>query len=74
MVVLGEISISGTMIKVDHLADILQLCLDSGAKKVLLPQTSAVDLATVPADLMSSFSLVFYQSAEDAVFKALGVE
>jgi len=44
------------------------------AKKVLLPQTSAVDLGTVPAELMSSFSLVFYQSAEDAVFKALGVE
>lgn len=47
---------------------------DSGAKKVLLPQTSAVDLGTVPAELMSSFRLVFYQSAEDAVFKALGVE
>lgn len=74
MAVLGDISISGTMMKVDELASTLQVCLDSGAKKVLLPQTSAVDLGTVPADLMSSFSLVFYQSAEDAVFKALGVE
>ena len=72
--VMGEISISGTMIKVENLADTLQVCLDSGAKKVLLPQTSAVDLATVPPDLMSSFNLIFYQSAEDAVFKALGVE
>ena len=74
LVVLGEISISGTLMKVDDLASTLQVCLDSGAKKVLLPQTSAVDLATVPADLMSSFSLIFYQSAEDAVYKALGVE
>ncbi len=74
LVVLGEISISGTMIKVENLADTLQVCLDSGAKKVLLPQTSAVDLGTVPPDLMSSFNLIFYQSAEDAVFKALGVE
>ena len=74
MVVLGEISISGTMMKVEELASTLQVCLDSGAKKVLLPQTSAVDLGIVPPDLMSSFSLVFYQSAEDAVFKALGVE
>ena len=74
LVVLGEISISGTMIKVDNLADTLQVCLDSGAKKILLPQTSAVDLGTVPPDLMSSFNLIFYQSAEDAVFKALGVE
>ncbi len=74
LVVLGEISISGTMIKADNLADTLQVCLDSGAKKVLLPQISAVDFATVPAELMSSFNLIFYQSAEDAVFKALGVE
>ena len=72
--ILGEISISGTLIKVDNLADTLQVCLDSGAKKVLLPQTSFVDFATVPPELMSAFQLIPYQSAEDAVFKALGVE
>lgn len=72
--VLGEISISGTMIKVDELASTLQVCLDSGAKRVLIPSTSFVDFATVPPDLMSAFQLIPYQSAEDAVFKALGVE
>ena len=74
LAVLGEISISGTMIKVDELANSLQVCLDSGAKKVLLPITSAGDLGTVPADLVGSFNLIFYSSAEDAVYKALGVE
>ncbi len=74
LVVLGEISISGTLIKVDELANALQVCLDSGAKKVLIPSTSFVDFSTVPADLMSAFQLIPYQSAEDAVFKALGVE
>ena len=74
MAVLGEISISGTMIKADELANSLQVCLDSGAKKVLLPIISAADLTTVPADLIGSFNLIFYSSAEDAVFKALGVE
>ena len=72
--VLGEISISGTMIKVDELPNALQVCLDSGAKKVLLPMTSETELGTVPADLIGSFNLIFYSSAEDAVFKALGVE
>lgn len=72
--VLGEISIAGTMQKVNNLADTLQVCLDSGAKKVLLPLTSAADLGTVPAELIGAFSLIFYNSAEDAVFKALGVE
>lgn len=74
LVVLGEISISGTMMKVDELANALQVCLDSGAKKVLIPSTSFIDFATVPPELMSAFQLIPYQSAEDAVFKALGVE
>ena len=74
LAVLGEISISGTILKVDELANSLQVCLDSGAKKVLLPITSAVDLGTVPPELVGSFNLIFYNSAEDAVFKALGVE
>ena len=74
LAVLGEISISGTIIKVDELANALQVCLDSGAKKVLLPITSAGDLGTVPAELVGCFNLIFYSSAEDAVYKALGVE
>lgn len=74
LAIMGEISISGTMMKVDELANSLQVCLDSGAKKVLLPITSAVDLGAVPPELIGCFNLIFYNSAEDAVFKALGVE
>lgn len=74
LAILGEISISGTMMKVDELANALQVCLDSGAKRVLLPITSAAELGTIPADLIGSFNLIFYNSAEDAVFKSLGVE
>ncbi len=73
-VVLGDLSIGGTIKKVEELANTLQVCLDSGAKKVLLPITSAGDLGTVPSDLIGHFNIIFYQSAEDAVFKALGVE
>ena len=72
--VLGEISISGTLIKADELANSLQVCLDSGAKKVLLPITSAADIGTVPAELIGCFNLIFYNSPEDAVYKALGAE
>lgn len=73
-VVLGDFSIGGTVMKVEELANTLQVCLDSGAKKVLLPITSAVDLGSVPAELIGCFNLIFYNSVEDAVFKALGVE
>ncbi len=60
LAVLGEISISGTIIKTEDLANVLQVCLDSGAKKVLLPITSAADLGSVPPELVGAFSLIFY--------------
>ena len=74
LAVLGEISIGGAITKVDELANTLQVCLDSGAKKVLLPITSAAELGTVPSELMGSFSIIFYTTPQEAVFKALGVE
>lgn len=73
MAVLGDISVSGTVSKVENLANTLQVCLDSGAKRILLPTVSAVDIGTVPSELIGTFNLVFYQDASDAVFKALGV-
>ena len=74
MVILGDFSIGGTILKVENLASTLQVCLDSGAKKVLLPAATMMDLVTVPPDLMSAFQIVPYSDPADAVFKALGVE
>lgn len=74
LVVLGSMTIGGTITKVEELASVLQVCLDSGAKRVLIPMSSAVDIPTVPADLFSRFQISFYNSPEDCVFKALGVE
>jgi ATP-dependent Lon protease len=74
LTMLGSISIGGTINKVEELASVLQVCFDAGAKKVLLPMSSAADIATVPSDLFVKFQISFYQSAEDAVFKALGAE
>jgi ATP-dependent Lon protease len=67
-------SIGGTIMKVNELASTLQVCFDSGAKRVLLPMSSAADIATVPSDLFAKFQISFYSSPEDAVVKALGME
>lgn len=74
LVVLGSMSIGGTINKVEELANVLQVCFDSGAKKILLPMVSAMDIAVVLPELFAKFQISFYQNAEDAVFKALGVE
>ncbi|MEA4958023.1 hypothetical protein SDC9_37504 [bioreactor metagenome] len=72
--ILGSFTIGGTLIQVDDLSNVLQACLDNGAKKVLLPITSAGDLNSVPPELVGKFTLLFYSSPEDAVLKSLGKE
>ena len=74
MVVLGSMSIGGTLNKVEELASVLQVAFDAGAKKILIPMSSAVDIPTVPAELFAKFQISFYSSPEDAVIKALGIE
>ena len=74
LVILGSMSIGGTIGKVDELANTLQVCFDAGAKKILLPMSSASDISSVPSDLFSKFNISFYNDPEDAVFKALGIE
>ena len=74
LVVLGGLSIGGTINKIEELANILQVCFDAGAKKILIPMSNAPDLATVPPELFAKFQIIFYVSPEDAVFKALGAD
>ena len=74
MVILGSMTIGGTISKVEELANTLQVCFDSGAKKILLPMSSAVDISSVPSDLFAKFNISFYNSPENAVYKALGIE
>ena len=74
LVVLGSMTLGGTIGKIEELANTLQVCFDSGAKKILIPMSSVVDLQLVPSDLFSKFDISFYSTPEDAVFKALNIE
>jgi ATP-dependent Lon protease len=72
--VLGSMTMGGTLTKVSELANVMQVCHDAGAKRLLLPGSSAVDIPTVPPELFSRFQLMFYEGPEDAVMKAVGAE
>lgn len=74
MVVLGDMSLGGSVIPVESLAESLQVSFDAGAKRVLLPMSSVGDIPTVPGELFAKFQISFYSDPVDAVFKALGVE
>src|SRR5713101_2231178 len=74
MVVLGSMSLGGSIIPVENLAESLQLAHDSGAKRILLPMASVKDIPTIPGELFAKFQTGFYADPVDAVFKALGVQ
>ncbi len=74
MVVLGDMSLGGSVTPVESIAECLQVAFDAGAKKVALPMSSAADIPTIPVELFTKFQTGFYADPVDAVFKALGVD
>src|SRR3990172_586874 len=72
-VVLGTITIGGSISNIENLSDLLHVCLDAGAKKVLIPISSASKIATVPPELFSKFQISFYEDPIDAVYKSLAL-
>ena len=74
MVILGDMSLGGSVIPVENLAECLQVAFDSGAKRILLPMASVGDIPSIPGELFAKFQTSFYADPVDAVFKALGVE
>jgi ATP-dependent Lon protease len=74
MVVMGDMSLGGSVTPVSSIAECLQVAFDAGAKKVCLPMSSAADIPTIPAELFTKFQTSFYADPVDAVYKALGVD
>ena len=74
MVILGGMSLGGSIIPTENLAECLQVAFDSGAKRILIPMSSVRDIPTIPGELFAKFQTTLYADPVDAVFKALGVE
>ena len=74
LVVLGTMSLGGSIVPVEDLAASLQVAADAGAKRLLLPMGSVGDIQTIPGELFAKFQTGFYSDPQDAVFKALGLQ
>lgn len=74
MIVLGDMSLGGNIIPAENMAEALQVGMDAGAKRVLLPMVNAKDIPTVPSELFTKYQVSFYADPVDAAFKAMGVE
>ena len=74
MIILGDMSLGGTITPVQSIADCLQVAFDTGVKRIVLPMSSAKDIPNIPAELFTKFQTSFYADPVEAVFKALGIE
>lgn len=72
-VVLGEMSVQGMLQKVSSLPERMQLAVESGAKRMLIPSENKRDLADVPDAILTAIQWQFYDSPMKASMLALGI-
>ena len=72
-VVLGDITLQGTLLPLVGLADCLQTVSEQGGARVVVPISNAKDLPSVPAEILNRLELVFSADPIDSVLKALGL-
>lgn len=73
-VILGTMSLHGTLFKVPMLTEHLQLAMDNGARRVLLPAENKRDFADIPSDILDKVQISFYSDPLNAAYRALGME
>jgi ATP-dependent Lon protease len=72
LVVLGEMTIQGNILPVRSLIEPLQVIVDNGAKKVLVPVSNKRQYLEVPGDLLERVDPIFYSEPLGAALKAIG--
>jgi len=73
-VVLGAMSIQGMLIKVNALPERMQLAVEAGAKRILIPSENKRDVAEVPDAILTAIQWQFYDSPTKAAIMAMGLE
>lgn len=73
LAIVGELKLSGTLGELTNIEDILRVCKNAGAKKVLLPMDSIMDIQSVSRELLNYVQPIFYNDPIDAAKKALDI-
>ena len=72
-VVLGDMSVQGLLLKVTSLPERMQLAVEAGAKRILIPSENKRDLAEVPDAILTAIQWQFYNSPTRASILAMGL-
>lgn len=74
LVVLGEMSLRGGLLKVGSLIERLQLAMDNGARRGLLPSENKRDFADIPSDVLDKLQIILYSDPVNVAFRAMGLD
>ena len=72
-VITGEMSVKGMLHGVTNLLERLELVLDAGAKRALVPSENKRDLADVPDEILNKLQPIFYTDPINAAIRAMGL-
>ena len=72
-VVLGEMSVQGILLKVSSLPERMQLAVEAGAKRILIPSDNKRDIAEVPDAIITAIQWQFFDSPTKAAIMAMGM-
>lgn len=72
-VILGEMSIQGMLLKVSALPERMQLAVESGAKRILIPSENKRNVADVPDAILTAIQWQFYDSPTKAAILSMGL-
>ena len=72
-VVLGDMSVQGMLLKVTSLPERMQLAVEAGAKRILIPSENKRDVADVPDAILTAIQWQFYDSPTRASILAMGL-
>jgi ATP-dependent Lon protease len=73
LLILGDLSIQGNIKAVRSLAEPLQIGMDNGARRALIPIENKRHFLDVSADIMERVDPIFYSDPMTAAVKALGM-
>jgi ATP-dependent Lon protease len=71
-VVLGDLTVQGNIRAPLSIAECLQMALDNGALRVLVPVSTKKQVALLPEEVVEKLDIVFYGDLDRAVVKAVG--
>ena len=73
LVILGDLSIQGNIKAVRSLAEPLQIAMDNGARRALVPLENKRSFLEVSGDIVERVDPIFFSDPMAAAMKALGV-